>query len=54
LPASVRQEAERSRFVPRSSYGGNTTCVEELAADTLPILDCGSGRQQLSVALVRR
>jgi phosphoribosyl 1,2-cyclic phosphodiesterase len=54
LPASVRQEVERLPFAMRSSYGGNTTCVEVQTADALLILDCGSGLRQLSVALEQR
>src|SRR6516164_7442238 len=54
LPALVRQEVERLPFALRSSYGGNTTCVEVQTADALLILDCGSGLQRLSVALEKR
>jgi phosphoribosyl 1,2-cyclic phosphodiesterase len=54
LPALVRQEVERLPFALRSTYGGNTTCVEVQTADALLILDCGSGLRQLSVTLEQR
>jgi phosphoribosyl 1,2-cyclic phosphodiesterase len=50
----IRREVERLPFTMRSSYGGNTTCVEVRTADDLLILDCGSGIRQLSVALDQR
>jgi phosphoribosyl 1,2-cyclic phosphodiesterase len=53
LPA-VRREVERLPFALRSSYGGNTTCVEVQTADALVILDCGTGLRRLSVALEQR
>src|SRR5262249_34911924 len=46
---AVRREVERLPFALRSSYGGNTTCVEIQTADALLILDCGSGMRQFSV-----
>jgi phosphoribosyl 1,2-cyclic phosphodiesterase len=45
------------RHVPfhlRSSYGGNTTCVEVQTPDALLIIDCGSGFRELGVDLERR
>jgi phosphoribosyl 1,2-cyclic phosphodiesterase len=45
---------ERLPFALRSSYGGNTTCLEVQTDDALLILDCGSGLRQLSVALEQR
>lgn len=44
-------------FVPlhvRSSYGGNTTCIEVLTPESLMILDAGSGLRNLGADLVRR
>lgn len=41
-------------FPTRSSYGGNTTCVEVRTADELFILDCGSGFRELGYSLERR
>jgi|SRR5579884_714507 len=38
----------------RSSYGGNTTCVEVRTPDALLILDCGSGFRELGADLERR
>jgi phosphoribosyl 1,2-cyclic phosphodiesterase len=38
----------------RSSYGGNTTCVEVTTPDALWILDCGSGFRELGMELERR
>jgi phosphoribosyl 1,2-cyclic phosphodiesterase len=54
LLESVRQEVERLPFHQRSTYGGNTTCVEVQTPDALFILDCGSGFRQLGMALERR
>lgn len=51
---AVRREVERLPFALRSSYGGNTTCVEVQTADALLIFDCGSGARELSVALEHR
>jgi phosphoribosyl 1,2-cyclic phosphodiesterase len=41
-------------FHLRSTYGGNTTCVEVQTPDALIILDCGSGFRELGVDLERR
>jgi phosphoribosyl 1,2-cyclic phosphodiesterase len=38
----------------RSSYGGNTTCVEVRTPDALLILDCGSGFRELGLSLETR
>jgi phosphoribosyl 1,2-cyclic phosphodiesterase len=38
----------------RSTYGGNTTCIEVQAPDALLILDCGSGFRELGIALAAR
>jgi phosphoribosyl 1,2-cyclic phosphodiesterase len=38
----------------RSTFGGNTTCVEVQTPDALLILDCGSGFRELGVDLARR
>ena len=38
----------------RSTYGGNTTCVEVQTPDGLFILDCGSGYRELGLALQQR
>jgi ribonuclease BN (tRNA processing enzyme) len=54
LPNAVRREVEGLPFAMRSSYGGNTTCLEVETSDSLLILDCGSGVRQLSVALGQR
>src|SRR5262249_25396992 len=51
---AVGREVESLPFALRSSYGGNTTCVEIQSPDALIILDCGSGIRQLSVALEQR
>jgi phosphoribosyl 1,2-cyclic phosphodiesterase len=51
---AVRRDVESLPFALRSSYGGNTTCVEVQTADALLIFDCGSGVRQLSVALEER
>src|SRR5205823_4347406 len=38
----------------RSTYGGNTTCVEVQTPDSLIIIDCGSGFRELGIDLERR
>jgi phosphoribosyl 1,2-cyclic phosphodiesterase len=45
---------EHLPFHLRSTYGGNTTCVEVQTPDALIILDCGSGFRELGPALAAR
>jgi phosphoribosyl 1,2-cyclic phosphodiesterase len=45
---------EELPFHARSTYGGNTTCVEVQTPDALLILDCGSGFRELGHALDER
>jgi phosphoribosyl 1,2-cyclic phosphodiesterase len=48
LEARVRQRLEQSLpFHARSSFGGNTTCIEVETPDSLLILDCGTGFREL-------
>ena len=55
LKNQVRKQVETSLPFPlRSSYGGNTTCVEVQTPDALLILDCGSGCRELGIDLGRR
>ncbi len=55
LEAMVRCCVEESLpFHLRSSYGGNTTCVEVQTGDGLFILDCGSGLRELGAELLNR
>ncbi len=54
LEANLRRRIEELPFHLRSSYGGNTTCVEVQTPDALLILDCGSGFRELGVALAAR
>ncbi|MHB1424652.1 MAG: MBL fold metallo-hydrolase [Gemmataceae bacterium] len=55
LPANLRRRLEEELpFHLRSSYGGNTTCIEVRTPDALLILDCGSGFRELGVALAAR
>ena len=55
LDEEVRRAAEEELpFHLRSSYGGNTTCVEVQTPDALLIFDCGSGFRELGVALAAR
>ncbi len=55
LAANLRRRIEEELpFHLRSSYGGNTTCVEVQTPDALLILDCGSGFRELGVALAQR
>src|SRR5436189_5946712 len=52
--AIQRLVEEQLPFWLRSSFGGNTTCVEVRTPDALLILDCGSGFRELGVALEAR
>lgn len=55
LEARIRQIlVEEFPFHLRSTYGGNTTCIEVETADELFILDCGSGYRELGVVLESR
>jgi phosphoribosyl 1,2-cyclic phosphodiesterase len=54
LPQAVHRVAEGLPFHERSTYGGNTTCVEVQTPDALLILDAGSGFRELAAALERR
>ena len=55
LEAIIRRRVEDEvPFRFRSSYGGNTTCVEVQTPDALLILDCGSGFRELGLALEAR
>jgi phosphoribosyl 1,2-cyclic phosphodiesterase len=55
LEAEVRRLVEQELpFHLRSTYGGNTTCVEVQAPDALLILDCGNGFRDLGVDLEAR
>jgi phosphoribosyl 1,2-cyclic phosphodiesterase len=52
---AVRRLVEEALPFPlRSTYGGNTTCLEVQTPDALIILDCGSGFRELGIALERR
>jgi phosphoribosyl 1,2-cyclic phosphodiesterase len=55
LEANIRRRIEQELpFHLRSSYGGNTTCVEVQTPDALLILDCGSGFRELGNELAAR
>jgi phosphoribosyl 1,2-cyclic phosphodiesterase len=55
LEAIIRRRLEEELpFHLRSSYGGNTTCIEVQTPDALLILDCGSGFRELGSALAAR
>jgi phosphoribosyl 1,2-cyclic phosphodiesterase len=55
LEAEVRRLVEAELpFHLRSTYGGNTTCVEVQTPDALFVLDCGSGFRELGVDLEAR
>jgi phosphoribosyl 1,2-cyclic phosphodiesterase len=55
LEETIRQRiAETLPFHLRSTYGGNTTCVEVQTPDALLIIDCGSGFRELGVSLEAR
>jgi phosphoribosyl 1,2-cyclic phosphodiesterase len=52
---TIRRRLEEDvPFHLRSTYGGNTTCVEVQTPDALLILDCGSGFRELGIALSQR
>ncbi|MCI0458704.1 MAG: MBL fold metallo-hydrolase, partial [Gemmataceae bacterium] len=53
-PAIRRHLEEGLSFAQRSTFGGNTTCVEVHTPDKLLILDCGSGLRELGFELGRR
>jgi phosphoribosyl 1,2-cyclic phosphodiesterase len=46
--------AEHVPFAARSTYGGNTTCIEIQTSDSLIIVDTGSGMRRLGEELMRR
>lgn len=55
LDAGIRELVEAELpFHLRSTYGGNTTCIEVQTPDALIILDCGSGFRELGHALATR
>jgi phosphoribosyl 1,2-cyclic phosphodiesterase len=55
LQQNIRRLVERELpFHLRTSYGGNTTCVEVQTPDALLIFDCGSGFRELGAALEAR
>src|SRR6516162_1574609 len=54
LREAVRRVVEGLPFHLRSTYGGNTTCVEVQTPDALLIFDCGSGFRELGVSLESR
>jgi phosphoribosyl 1,2-cyclic phosphodiesterase len=55
LEAAIRRRIEEELPFPlRSSYGGNTTCIEVQTPDALLILDCGSGFRELGIDLAAR
>ncbi len=55
LAADVRRLVEQELpFALRSTYGGNTTCVEVQTPDALLVLDCGSGFRELGLHLEAR
>jgi phosphoribosyl 1,2-cyclic phosphodiesterase len=54
LGTAVRRMVQELPFDLRAGYGGNTTCVEVQAPDTLIVLDCGSGLPPLGQCLQKR
>jgi ribonuclease BN (tRNA processing enzyme) len=55
LRAAIREIVIRELpFHLRSTYGGNTTCIEIMTPDGLIIFDCGSGFRELGHALLER
>lgn len=54
LEDATRRAVETLPFHLRTSYGGNTTCVEVTTPDATLIFDCGSGFRELGVDLACR
>lgn len=55
LEQTIRRRVEEGLpFHARSTFGGNTTCLEVQTPDALLILDSGSGMSELGVNLVQR
>jgi phosphoribosyl 1,2-cyclic phosphodiesterase len=54
LEDAARRAIEALPFSLRSTYGGNTTCVEVRTPDALIILDCGSGLREFGAVLEAR
>jgi phosphoribosyl 1,2-cyclic phosphodiesterase len=54
LREAIEREVASVPLHVRSTYGGNTTCVEVQTSDGLFILDCGGGGRELGLALQRR
>jgi phosphoribosyl 1,2-cyclic phosphodiesterase len=55
LEATIRRHVEAALpFHVRSTYGGNTTCLEVQTPDALLILDSGTGFRELGTALGQR
>jgi phosphoribosyl 1,2-cyclic phosphodiesterase len=54
LKATIRKAVEELPFHLRSTYGGNTSCVEVQTPESLLIFDCGSGFRELGVSLDAR
>lgn len=61
LPIALDSPEDFERFLEkhlpfhlRSTYGGNTTCVEIQTPDALLIIDCGSGFRELGMEIERR
>jgi phosphoribosyl 1,2-cyclic phosphodiesterase len=52
--AVARMVNEKLPFHLRSTYGGNTTCIEVNTPDGLLIFDCGSGFRELGYSLMER
>jgi phosphoribosyl 1,2-cyclic phosphodiesterase len=51
---AIRRQVESLPFPVRTTYGGNTTCVQVGTPDALIILDSGSGLRELGISLTRR
>jgi len=54
LRETIEREVNMLPFHLRSTYGGNTTCIEVRTSDALLILDCGSGFRELGRSLAKR
>jgi len=54
LRPALERELEALPFHLRSTYGGNTSCVEVQTPDALLVIDCGSGFRELGRSLQQR
>jgi phosphoribosyl 1,2-cyclic phosphodiesterase len=54
LRTAIERQVMGLPFHLRSTFGGNTTCIEVQTSDSMIILDCGSGFRDLGRSLAER